>query len=472
MDAKPKSNKQKRLEMKRKRERQAALAAQPDPRAQAAERAASADLALKQAKERRRDLPRFLERLAGDTSRGSAINPQIRQLSVLFSTVNRREAGRYPLQPDATAFRRLIEVCWERTDLLRGPETWRFAHALLALSAHVPFWLRQPGPWTPRSHNGFRQFDSLLRHLLARYDVPAFMNTAWLEGLTPEGVVHQRWFIHVAQGGNLRTAPELPIPLTKRQAHLYLQAPAEFDVLSAFRWAQACDLGAEWLARSIAGTRIGRAFEHDDFWVTVLRWLAERPMLDPAQVGPIVDYLHDQRFVASAPNPLAHLLGQPLLVPPQPNLTMKGRNPETLLAAVAAWHRRLGRFAVGHAVHWAASTIKPFQHEEGEGSSRKIYTICELTSSHDLIQEGRAMRHCVASYVSSCRGGRVSIWSLRVVDGTGQEVRLLTLEVDNRNGQIVQARSRFNQFPSRRELSLLHRWTTAGGPAISKWVTQ
>ena len=28
---------------------------------------------------------------------------------------------------------------------------------------------------------------------------------------------------------------------------------------------------------------------------------------------------------------------------PQPNLTMKGRNPETVLHAVAEWHRRLGR---------------------------------------------------------------------------------------------------------------------------------
>src|SRR5262249_27730671 len=154
-------------------------------------------------------------------------------------------------------------------------------------------------------------------------------------------------------------------------------------------------------------------------------WLAGQPMLDPSQVGPIVDYLHDQRFVASAPNPLAHLPGQPLLVAPQPNLTMKGRCPEALLAAVAAWHRRLGRFISGPAVFWAASELKPFRHEEGEGANRKIYTIHELTSSHALQEEGRAMRHCVASYVSSCRAGRVSIWSLRVVDGTGQETRLL-----------------------------------------------
>jgi hypothetical protein len=163
--------------------------------------------------------------------------------------------------------------------------------------------------------------------------------------------------------------------------------------------------------------------------------------------------------------------GQPLLVPPQPNLTMKGRNPESLLRAVSTWHRRLGGFAIGPAVHWTASEIKPLGHEEGEGSNRKIYTITELTCSHDLQYEGRAMTHCVASYISSCRTGRVSIWSLRVIDGTGQETRLLTLEVNNRDRQVVQARRRFNAWPSSKELSILHRWTAAGGPTLSKWVT-
>ena len=153
------------------------------------------------------------------------MHSELDQLARLFATINKHKPNQYPLAPDADAFQRLVEVCWERTDLLRGRETLRFAHALLALSAHQASWVRRPGNWEPRTHNAYRQFHSLVRHLIARYDVPAFMNTAWLEGLTPAGVVHQRWFIHVAQGGNLRTAEGLPIPLTRRQAHLYLQAP-------------------------------------------------------------------------------------------------------------------------------------------------------------------------------------------------------------------------------------------------------
>ena len=46
--------------------------------------------------------------------------------------------------------------------------------------------------WQPRSHNAYKQFHALVRQMTARYDVPTFLNTAWLEGLTAEGVVHQR----------------------------------------------------------------------------------------------------------------------------------------------------------------------------------------------------------------------------------------------------------------------------------------
>ena len=58
--------------------------------------------------------------------------------------------------------------------------------------------------WKPPSYNNHRNFHALVRYLIAAYDVPKFMNNAWLEGLTPAGVVHQRWFIHIAQGQNIR----------------------------------------------------------------------------------------------------------------------------------------------------------------------------------------------------------------------------------------------------------------------------
>ena len=266
----------------------------------------------------------------------------------------------------------------------------------------------------PRTHNADRQFHCAGPAPGCALRCPGLHELGVAGGADSRGVVHQGWFIHVAQGGNLRTAKGLPVPLTRRQAHLYLQAPADFDVLGAFRWAQILDMGGdERLVRSILGTLIGKSFDHDEFWVTVLRWLVDQPMLDPVHHAPIIDYLNNQRFVASVPNPLAGLPGQPALVPPQPNLTMKGRDPESLLHSIDQWHRRLGRVVRGPASYWRPTGIEPFRHEEGEGKSRRIFTITEIVNSYELLAEGQAMAHCVASYAPSCVRGIVSIWSLR-----------------------------------------------------------
>jgi hypothetical protein len=89
-----------------------------------------------------------------------------------------------------------------------------------------------------------------------------------------------------------------------------------------------------------------------------------------------------------------------------------------------------------------------------------------------LDEEGRAMGHCVGSYAASCESGRVSIWSLKVVEPPGPETRLLTLEVSNADRQIVQARKRFNALPEPKELAILRRWGDAGGPRLSRWLSR
>ncbi len=299
------------------------------------------------------------------------------------------------------------------------------------------------------------------------------MNGAWLEELTADGVLHQRWFIHVAQGQNIRTADGLPIPLTKKQAHHYLQAPDDFDVIGAFRWAQILDLGgSERLVRSVLGTRLRRVFADDAFWISVFRWLIAHPMLDSIHYGPIIDYLYNQRFVAEVPNPSAHLPGQPRLVPRQPNLTIKDRDPETLLQAIAEWHQSLASHRTRRPTSWTASGIAPFVFKETEGETRRIYTIAELLCSRELDEEGQAMNHCVGTYAGSCESGRSSIWSLRVVEPPGPETRLVTLEVSNADLQIVQARKRFNTLPQPKELAILMRWADAGGPRLSRWLAR
>ncbi len=471
MDARPKSNKLKRIETKLKLARKAERQGLVPPQVAAVAEVVRAEQVLRRAKAVRGDYAaRLGAYLRGEVSHAAA-GADLAPVVGAFGTVKPTNLTRPGIRLDLAAFGRLILLCRDRTDLLTRQDARPFVVGLLALSAHRRQWVREPEDWVPRTHNAYRQFHALVRHLTALYDVPTFFNTAWLEGLTVDGIAHQLWFLHVAQGANIRTASRLPVALSKKQAHLFLQAPGDFDVLGALRWAQVRELGGdERLVRSILATRAATDFAQDDFWLTVIRWLIAQPLLDPVHHGPIIDYLHDQRYTASVPNPAANLPGQPLLVPPQPNLTMKGRSPATLLRAVTEWHRRLARIKpeTDTPTTWESIGLQPFSWEEGHHENRRVYQVVELLSSRDLRAEGDAMRHCVASYAWSCAARRSSIWSLRMRDAAGNDFRLLTLEVATASRSIVQARQKLNARPSPKEIAILQRWAMAGGPSLSK----
>ena len=172
-----------------------------------------------------------------------------------------------------------------------------FVEGLLAIAGHSNDWIRPVSGWKPATHNTRRQFSSLARHLLARWPVPAFMDSVWFLGAGSEARRRQGWFLHLGRGANIRTA-DLPLAYTKRMAHHFMQAPADLAVDGALRWGQIRAIGgSERLVRTVLGTRLAAGFEHDDFWITVLRFFVANPMLDRAHVGPLIDYIHRQRFV-------------------------------------------------------------------------------------------------------------------------------------------------------------------------------
>ena len=338
--------------------------------------------------------------------------------------------------------------------------TW--TDALVALAHHWRDWIRPVEDWRPRTHNTRRQFASLARHLLAEYPVPIFMDSVWFMGSGAAALRRQHWYTHVASGHNLRTA-DVPIPLTKRMAHHFMLAPDHFTVDQALRWGQTLGLGGNFrLAEAIAATRLAEHFEHDDFWITVIRFFVENPMLDLAHVGPIIDYLQDQRFEQREEFQAAGVIQR--LPPPQPNLTMKGRSPEALLRQVERWHHQLAHERVDLKAQWPLSGINGFDWIEGrEGTpSLRRWTIRELLTSRALVAEGRAMQHCVATYVRSCSRRVTSIWSLEMENHEGSQ-RVLTVEVRLPHKIICQARGKRNVLPDEKSRSILRRWAGQEG---------
>jgi hypothetical protein len=179
-------------------------------------------------------------------------------------------------------------------------------------------------------------------------------------------------------------------------------------------------------------------------------------MLDPAQVGPLIDYIHHQKFV---PQDVIAAPGVVERRPVQPDFSVKGRTSEDVLRRMREWHRELGEETGKSAVTWLPSGINEFGFVERDSQTDegRYWTMRELLSRGELVAEGRGLRHCVATYTDSCRTGVCSIWSLGVLLGSRCK-RVLTIEVTNRTKVICQVRGKANRLPSEQEKAVLRRW--------------
>lgn len=341
----------------------------------------------------------------------------------------------------------------------------KFVHYINDLLDMHPEWVRDISNWKPRSHNTYRKFSSILRHFFCLYDIPSFMDKAWIE--EPK---YRKWYLHMGKGHNIRTVSDLPIPFTKRMAHCFCQAPSEYKIAEAIRYGQVLSLGGnQRLVEALRGTILCRDFSNEDFWESVIRWFIAQPMFDyGTHCGPVIDYLHNQKYVARNVIIDGVLRNEG---PPQPGLSMKKRDPETLLRQVEEWHTQLGREKKAGNYEWPHSPIPDFEYWEGQENtkSRRLWTIRELCSSSELQNEGRKMRHCVSSYAHSCKSGRCTIWTLEKTSSEGKE-KLLTIEVLTGTKQIVQARGKYNAKATVQELNIMQRWATSAGLSFSSYL--
>jgi hypothetical protein len=332
-------------------------------------------------------------------------------------------------------------------------------------------WVRPYKDWKPKSHNADRQFSSFLRFLFAKYDVPLFFDNPWM-GQIQESRFDNRakWFIHVGQGQNIYTAPGFidEYPMTKKMAHQFMQSPDTYTMDMAYRFAQVMSLGGnKRVAEALFATKVmGRVKTHEEFVLSLMKFFIANPMLDFAHYGPIIDYIWYHKYES---HQVHDIQGRIINAPPeQPNLSMNGRNADTLLAQVEAWHKKLGKEKKGVQV-WVHSKFHDIEITEGEKENRKTYRIQELLSAKELSYEGRHMHHCVGSYSQSCAHGSVSIWSLSV-ESKSLSARLVTIEVRNSSRQICQIRGQYNRVANQKEMSVIKRWASREGLSVSSYV--
>lgn len=382
-------------------------------------------------------IPRiYNEKLDGENLR----NPTAKEIAFAFE----RSSSRDDLL-------RLMLYIGENSDLLKDAS---YIKGVEMIANHADSWIRPLESWFVKRHNRDWQFSQLLRHLFAKFDIPPFMDRVWFS----ENETHQNWYKHIGSGQNIRTAPDIPTTLTKKMAHHFLNAPKNYRVDEALRWGQVHALGGDKrLVDALRGTRLMRDYRHDDFWLNVVRFFIANPMLDVRHVNPIVDFIWSHKFANQRVFVERGVFEE--IGPPQPNFSMRGRTPGSLLRQVNEWHRQLGKESKQGSYDWVHSEIGDFvvKEQRMDNYTPKYWRIQELLSTEELVTEGRVMRHCVSSYSQSCVSGKISIWSMETEDEYGKN-KVLTIEVLMAENLIRQARGKRNRLPTQKEGSMLKRW--------------
>lgn len=403
------------------------------------------------AKAERRQPHRILDHvLAGELTGPELQNPDFRLLSKIVGSINdnaiKQALGRILSHVHGRAKLVTCRVALGRFGERAGNT---YLDGLWGLACNHAHWLRPVESWQPLTHNVARQFSSLAAHLLLRFPVPRFLDSVWFRGHSLEAAQQQAWYRTLGSGKSARLL-DTPIRISRLMAGHFLQAPQEMLVEEALRRAQVLSLGGDsTLARAILSSRLGTRFEHDDFWMPVIRWCAQNLSQHCEQVGPLIDYIHHQRFEPQEDG-----------TPAAGGFDLKGRSAMWLIGQMRAWHARLRHQPQRPNVQWQPSGIGPLDWTEGvlaAGTLRR-WTIVELLSSHELVREGQVLRHCVASYATSCRKEGVSIWSLGVERNHQTRKPVLTIQVNRGTGTICQVRGKANRLPNYAEMEIVRRW--------------
>lgn len=284
-----------------------------------------------------------------------------------------------------------------------------------------------------------RRFRHLVTHLALRWTLPEFL----LDELQQPSLRHTPLLAHVARGGSVRAVAGtalLPPPLTRRTVHRLLTAPAPGECLEEIvRRTQLRELGAApELVTAVADTWLADRFVAPDLerrWAAILGWMVRNQDAMPADDVPrIVGFLSHEPIEVVGRGAAGLLELARAWTPPSPVAAMQVRP--------TARYRSSG-FGGGRVLL------------EGDGDDAVEWTIQELRSWRALFREGRKMRHCVSLYAARVRNGHCSIWSLR-----RNGARVLTVEVRNHQGEIVQVRGHCNRRATDHERAVLARWAS------------
>ena len=306
------------------------------------------------------------------------------------------------------------------------------------------YWRNDIFEWIPSSKRSSVQVNELAFYLFCQYKMPEFLYKAFYEKTI---TLFINWFIHIGTGKKVKELVNMPIAFTQKMGHYFLQTPKNFTVSEALRWAQVKGLnGDDKLAERIAYSWIGtKAYQDEDFWETFIRIIVNGGIFNHDTLTGLIDYVRNSKSENR-------------------NYTLNGRTLQSLMRQSDQWHKNISLIRGDQ--FWNPCGMHGYKVE------RKLEVVImeELTGSKLLANEGRAMKHCVGSYVQQCVTGKTAIYSLRKYSMELLIETLATIEVNLSLRRIVQAKAKMNKKISDEARKHLDEWASKNELSISPFL--
>lgn len=336
---------------------------------------------------------------------------------------------------------------------------------------YSPFWVRDILSWKSGT------IEDLFRFLFAVHDIPSALLNALVryDGYDFHSLVIP-WLVILGQGGNLAKASrDFPWSVSGKFQRFLLE-------VSQYQGAE--DIGFEGLCQLAETVRLGgnqriftlmsrnRAFilgrrliEPTDnwgvsdwrqdfmkFWINTVQWLSRHGSeLTDSQIEELLIWGHHCYTEKQS----------------APSRVWAGRTTRSALAASDAYRTEIRRIESSKRVEleilrwnkkgWCAS----YQSDD------TLWQVLELTSAFELMEEGKAMHHCVGTYHRQCMSGAFAIFSLR---RNGH--RLATLQVNVSDRAITQARGPYNQPIGQSTRQIVEHWAQDIFPENSGFIVE
>ena len=333
--------------------------------------------------------------------------------------------------------------------------------------------IRNIEDWKPKRNNTHTVLRDLLNHLFANYYVPAFL----VNGFINQDLSAMLLYCHIGAGKSMKKFELIPdIIISNKALHHLLTTPDDCSFYEAFRRAQVIHNGGDdKLFQQLMRTRLfnititpkrlkTEQIQSEEFWLTVIKFFIEHPMINSDKIPEIIDYIFDQKYILKR---IQQGNGTFINKPEQPNFTMKGRTPMSIINHSDEWHRlaSLNTKREKIATSWEPVNIDDY-HQSKE---HEKYSIIQLTKTDDLIKEGNKMKNCVATYASSCINKSCSIFSLRYTNMYQGAFNDSKSTIEVRGKSIVQIRGKYNHKVDAYYLTIINKWMEQNKLTMSKY---